>query len=177
MNKSRHKVAALLVLLATFAHGPAQAAPKRVEAFDGNVWREIQVTLKQPTVILFSATWCPNCPAVMENLAREIKQRKRPAQLLTVVMDVAPGEADAALIANPHYRLADHLFAFAGQNAVIQYAVDPKWQGLTPFVVFLAPNAAPFSVIGQPTKANYERWMRNAFNGVSPAPTGDLVPR
>ncbi|MBK7685557.1 MAG: thioredoxin family protein [Rhodocyclaceae bacterium] len=116
MNKSRHKVAALLVLLATFAHGPAQAAPKRVEAFDGNVWREIQVTLKQPTVILFSATWCPNCPAVMENLAREIKQRKRPAQLLTVVMDVAPGEADAALIANPHYRLADHLFAFAGQK-------------------------------------------------------------
>ncbi|MBK9521476.1 MAG: hypothetical protein IPO13_07635 [Rhodocyclaceae bacterium] len=165
MKKLHHNFLMLAAALLNFACSPAEAAPKRVEAFDANVWRAMQADMSRPTVVLFSATWCPNCPAVMKQLAHEIKQRKLKAQLVAVVMDVSPSEADADLLANKHYQLADRLLAFSGQSAVIQYAVDPTWQGLTPYVVFLAPGTKSFSVIGPPPKAAFDRWQSGQEGG------------
>lgn len=149
----------LMALLAPLAAG---AAPRGVEAFDAGQWRALQATLKQPTVVVFSATWCPNCPAVIEELAQDLRERGLAAPLLVVVMDVAPGEADAKLLRQTHYRVADRLFAFAGPAPALRYGVDPAWRGVTPFVALLKPGAPPRLVSGPPADEDLDAWARAA---------------
>jgi thiol-disulfide isomerase/thioredoxin len=160
LNVWSHKVATLVCSLAVWTVQGAAAAPRAVEAFDSGTWKSLQATLKQPTVVVFSATWCPNCPAVIEELVQDIRQRKLKAPLMAVVMDVAPGEGDAALLRHAHYRMADRLFAFAGQAPAIRYQVDPRWRGATPYVVFLAPGAAPRVVTGPPSEDDIDAWVQ-----------------
>jgi thiol-disulfide isomerase/thioredoxin len=138
----------------------AVAAPRQVEPFDARTWKSLQASLKEPTVVVFSATWCPNCPAVIEDLVQDVRQRKRKASVLAVVMDVAPGESDAALLRHAHYRVTDRLFAFSGQAPALRYGVDPAWRGATPYVVFLSPGAPARVVVGPPTEEDLEAWLR-----------------
>ncbi len=160
MNTLTRSYAASLFAAASLAAGGALAAPQAVEAFDAATWRSLQTTLKQPTVVVFSATYCANCPAVIDGLTREIRQRKLKAQLMAVVMDVTPGDDDAALKRNAHYKQADRLFAFAGQAPTVRYAVDPGWRGVTPYVVFLTPGAPAMAVTGPPTRADIQAWLQ-----------------
>jgi thiol-disulfide isomerase/thioredoxin len=150
---------ALFALLSTSA---AQAAPAGVEAFDARTWQALRRAVKQPTVVVFSATWCPNCPAVIEDLAQDIRERKLAAPLLAVVMDVAPGENDAGLLRHAHYGVTDRLFAFSGQAPALRLSVDPSWRGATPFVVFLAPGKAPRFVTGPPGDEDLQAWLAPA---------------
>lgn len=142
----------------------ATAAPRQVEAFDAAAWSALQAGLTQPTVVVFSTTDCVHCPAVISKLAQQIQQREAKAQgrpsLVAVVMDAAPGDDDAALIGNVHYRPADRLLAFSGQAPALRYSVDPHWRGVTPFVVFLSPRLAPVLVTGPPTPAQVTSWLR-----------------
>jgi thiol-disulfide isomerase/thioredoxin len=150
----------VLAVMAAFAQSAAQAAPARVETFDVRTWQALRTGVKQPTVVVFSATWCPNCPAVIEDLAQDIRERPlKSARLLAVVMDVGPGDQDAALLRHPHYAVTDRLFAFAGQAPALRYAVDPGWRGATPFVVFLAPGKPPRFVTGPPTEGDLQAWL------------------
>lgn len=139
---------------------PATAAPRGVEAFDSARWATLQATLKQPAVLVFSTTDCVHCPVVLQRMGQDIRQRKLQAALLAVVMDQAPGDDDAALLADPHYAGADRLFAFAGQAPAIRYAVDPRWRGVTPYLVFLAPGRPPVVVTGPPSAATVEAWAQ-----------------
>ena len=89
-------VLALATLLATALSGAcsaAVAAPKAVEAFDATTWPALQQA-RQPVAVVFTTTDCSHCPAVVEQLARAVQQRRDGARLVTVVMDVPPGEAD-----------------------------------------------------------------------------------
>lgn len=137
---------------------PATAAPRAVEAFGTDTWQSLQGSVKQPTVVVFTATWCATCPQVMEDLVADMRQRKLKAAVVAVVMDVAPGEKDAALVRNAHYKLADRLFAFDGQAPVLRYRVDPTWRGEAPFVVLLSPLAPPRSSTGMPAAADLAAW-------------------
>jgi thiol-disulfide isomerase/thioredoxin len=136
----------------------AQAAPRSVEAFDKATWQAMQSSIKQPTVVVFTATWCSTCPQVMDALVAEVRQRKLKAQVVAVVMDVAPGEKDAALMRNDHYHHADRLFAFDGQAAAIRDKVDPKWRGAAPYVALLSPQAKPRMSVGMPAAADLAAW-------------------
>jgi hypothetical protein len=140
--------------------GVVQAAPRGVEPFDSKSWKTLKAGVKQPTVVVFSATWCPNCPAVIEELVQDIRQRKLKASLMAVVIDVAPGENDPGLLRHAHYRMADRLFAFSGQAPAVRYTVDPNWRGATPYVVFLVPGAAERVVTGPPTEEDVDAWVR-----------------
>lgn len=75
-------------------------------------------------------------------------------------MDQAPGDNDAALLSNSHYRQVDRLFAFAGQAPALRYAADPRWRGATPYVVFMAPKAPALAVTGPPSAADFDAWVR-----------------
>ena len=157
MNAWCRKLA--LVLLGSWSTlADVAAAPRAVEAFDPAAWQSLQIQLKRPAAVIFSTTDCVHCPAVIEGLRRDIRQRKLNAALIVVVMDVAPGEADATVLQNPDYRLADRLFAFAGQAPAIRYAVDPRWRGVTPYVSLLAPNRQAVAVIGAPSSADFDSW-------------------
>ncbi len=158
MNASFRKSALLLLSAWGALAQVAAAAPRTVEAFDHSTWQALQAGLKRPSAVVFSTTDCAHCPAVIEALRRDIRQRKLNAALIVVIMDVAPGEADAGVLHHAQYRLADRLFAFAGQAPALRYAVDPRWRGVTPYVSFLAPNRQAMAVTGPPSAADIDAW-------------------
>ncbi len=134
----RNNLAALLL-----GPGLVMAAPKTVEPFDAAQWQALQSGLHRPAVVVFTTTDCAHCPAVIEKLARDRRLRSVRGSLLTVVMDVAPGEADAALLRSSHYRPATRLLAFAGQPDALRHAVNPAWRGVTPYLALLRPGEPP----------------------------------
>jgi thiol-disulfide isomerase/thioredoxin len=162
LNVLRRDLLAVVSGLTLGLSPSARAKPARVENFDILSWQTLQA-VKMPTAVVFSATWCPNCPAVIEDLAHDIREQPVNAKLLAVVMDVAPGENDAALMRHTHYSVVDRLFAFSGQAPALRYTVDPKWRGATPFVVLLAPNRPPRMVTGPPSEQDLQSWLNPAF--------------
>lgn len=182
MNVSFRSVAVWMCGLAAWIATSAAAAPQAVGSFDGVTWRSLQASLDRPTAVVFSTTDCVHCPAAIEALAREIRRRKwmtgeraigtratgkratgkRAAELVVVVMDRAPGDDDARLMRDAHYRAADRLFAFSGQGAALRYSVNPDWRGVTPFVAFLVPGAPPVWVAGLPSETDMANWVKAA---------------
>jgi hypothetical protein len=146
--------------LACMAIAPALAAPGSVEPFDAGTWKALQAGVGQPTAVVFTTTDCGHCPAVIDSLATRLKAAKGRAQLAVVVMDVPPGENDEALKTNAHYRRADRLLAFAGQAAALRYGVDPRWPGVTPYVVLLRPKTPAKAIIGPPAAADVSAWLK-----------------
>ena len=145
-----------VVLLATLA-AAALAAPQAVESFDAEAWARLKQA-KQATAVVFTTTDCSHCPAVVEQLARVIQPRRAVARLVTVVMDVPPGEADVQLLATAHYRQADRLLAFDGPAAGLRHQVNPAWRGVTPYVVLLRPGQPPRFVMGPPSAQDLKDW-------------------
>jgi len=126
----------------------ALAAPARVEPFTAQTWNQFHSDLQRPAVVIFSTTDCVYCPSVIESVARDIAQKKAPIALIVVVMD---GAGKPNLQQDPEYRHASRLFAFSGPSAPLQYAINPKWRGITPYVALFAPHAAPKLVAGRPS--------------------------
>lgn len=111
--------------------GRADAAAQSVEIFDQRTWARLREQLPRPSIVVFTATWCPNCPEVIDGLARMARSAVRPIPLYVVVMD---GEGRRDLLSNEHFRLGDRVFAFRGREAAVRHSVDPRWRGVTPYV-------------------------------------------
>ena len=152
----RQCVAALTLLAAV---GTAGAAPRTVEAFDQSTWAALQADKALPSVVVFTTTDCAHCPAVIEQLASELRQRRTGATLVAVVMDQAPGEDDAALLADAHYQAAGRVLAFAAPAAELRHQVQPRWRGVTPFVAFINPPAPTLTVAGPPPAEMLQRFV------------------
>jgi hypothetical protein len=150
------RLAAMLCL--TAAVDSAAAAPTRVEAFNPQSWQALQAGLKTPAIVVFSTTDCAHCPAVLSQLAQSPLRRR--AQLIAVVMDLAPGEADADLLGNAHYQMADRLMAFDGQAPALRYSVNKSWRGVTPYLLLFKPGAPPQWITGPPSDAQLLRWAK-----------------
>lgn len=151
---------ALATLWATALSGAfsaAVAAPKAVEAFDATTWPALQQA-RQPLAVVFTTTDCSHCPAVVEQLARSLRAQRGGARLVTVVMDVSPGEADAELLSTAHYRRADRLLAFDGSAAALRHQVNPAWRGVTPYVALLRPGQPVTFVMGPPSAQDLKDW-------------------
>ena len=140
--------------------GAAVAAPRSVEAFEAGTWDKLRADGARPGVVGFSTAGGVHCPAVTDQLARQIRQRKLPASLVAVVMDAAPGDNDAALLANPHQRQASRIFAFAGQAPALRLSVEPRRRGVTPCVVFLVPGRPSRAVTGPPSDDDVDAWVQ-----------------
>lgn len=142
------------------AAAPAQAK-RQVEAFDSQAWAQLQASLKTPALVVFSTTDCGHCPAVLAQLAAAPERKRQRAPLIAVVMDQAPGEDDSGLLANPHYKRADRVFAFQGQAAALRYSVDPGWRGITPYIALLRPGRPVQWVLGPPQAEDLAAWARS----------------
>lgn len=148
-KKYLQHVAAVLVVIPFSVH----AAPKTIEKFDGKTWQQFQTTLSRPSIVVFSTTDCAHCPAVIEKMAAEIKQRKVRAALLVVLMD---GDGNKALLRDPHYQKVNRMFEFSGQTSALQYAVDPTWRGVSPYVALFSKTGPPKLIAGNPSVADVE---------------------
>lgn len=145
-------------LLALLAGWQVAAAPRGVEPFAADTWPALQASLKKPTLVVFSSTSCGNCPAVMNELAADLRRRRIDATLMAVVTDMAPGEDDAHLLRQLHYRVAERLFAFDGQAPALRHRVNPAWRGATPYVGLLVPGQPVRWVTGAPSAADLDGW-------------------
>ncbi len=152
----RLAVAAGLIALAAGWH--VAAAPRGIEPFAAGTWGALQSSLKKPALVVFSSTSCGNCPAVMEQLSAELRRRRVDATLMAVVTDMAPGEDDAHLLQQPHYRVAERLFAFDGQAPALRHVVNPAWRGATPYVGLLVPGQPVRWVTGAPAATDLDAW-------------------
>lgn len=146
-----------LALLAMLASPTARAVPVKVEPFGAATWEALLAQLPRPGVVVFTATWCANCPEVLRKLADVRRANRLASPLVAVVID---GDGHAGLAADPHYRVADRLFAFDGDEAALRYRVQPQWRGVTPFVALLPRRGAPTFTAGMPTPAQIEAWLR-----------------
>lgn len=152
------KLAAAAALLALAAGWQAAAAPRGIEPFGAGTWPALQSSLTKPALVVFSSTSCGNCPAVMQQLSAELRRRRIDATLVAVVTDMAPGEDDAHLLRQAHYRVAERLFAFDGQAAALRHAVNPGWRGATPYIGLLVPGQGVRWVTGAPSSAELDAW-------------------
>ena len=136
----------------------ARAAPPRPQAFGRGSWTRLSGSLPRPAMVVFSATWCVNCPAVIEDLSTITRARPGGARLVVVVMD---GAGDPRVTREPHYRLADRLMVFQGDDAALRFSVNPDWRGVTPYVALLgADGAAPVFVSGRPSDEQLSAWAQ-----------------
>lgn len=156
MSKHYKYLAALLLTLLALSAIPAQAAANRIELFDAQSWQRFQSALARPSAVVFSSTDCTHCPATIAALAQQLKKSKKHIPLIVVVMD---GDEHPDLLQDPHYRQASRLFVFKGQAPALQYAVNPQWRGITPYVALFAQDGDVKLVLGSPSAQDIEDWL------------------
>jgi thiol-disulfide isomerase/thioredoxin len=135
----------------------AAAEPKKVERFDTKTWAQLQKELPRPSVVVFTATYCSNCPALIDRIAQQLTKQGLKQDIVAVVVDEATPQE---LLASHHYKSVSKLFAFDGNEATLRYGVDPRWRGVTPYVALLsAPDKVVF-IAGTPSDAQFEAWLK-----------------
>jgi hypothetical protein len=142
---------------ATLVPKPAAGAPRSIEPFGSDTWRAWQAGLPRPAIVVFTTTYCSTCPEAFAYLADAIATHALGATLIAVVMD---GEDHPNLLRDAHYRRADRLFVFQGQEAALRHAVDPRWRGVTPYVALFGSRGAPTLVAGRPSLDVLQQHLR-----------------
>ena len=153
MSRISKYVISLFALLSV----QALAAPSAVEAFDTSAWSALLSDHRQPAIIVFSSAGCTHCPGAIERLAARRATLQSATRLYVVLMD---SEDDAVALTSTHHRLADRLFAFHGRTQALQYAVNPDWRGMTPYVAYVDGKGGVRFVLGEPDDRMLQRWLR-----------------
>lgn len=149
--------AARALLVALFVCAPAVAAPPKVDAFDAATWDKLQKDSPRPSAIVFTATYCANCPAVLTQLSDALKAKGAKGDVVAVVID----EADTKeLLKSHHYLAATHLYLFSGNEAALRYKVEPRWRGVTPFVALLGADGQTRFATGAPSDTQIATWLK-----------------
>lgn len=134
----------------------AVAVPSSLERFDAAAWERLQTELPRPSAVVFTATYCASCPAVLAKLSGALKERGIEGDVVAVVID----EAEASeLPKSRHYRHASRLFLFEGNEMSLRYQVDPRWRGVTPYVALLNANGETVFAAGTPSDAQVAAWI------------------
>lgn len=134
------------------------AAPTEVEIFDKSTWPSLLSGQQQPVMIVFSSVSCTHCPGAIERLAARRAASQSATRLYVVLMD---SEDDVAALSSPPHRLADRLFAFRGRAQPIQYAVNPDWRGMTPYIAYADGKGGARFVLGEPDERTLALWLKS----------------
>ncbi|MDR2215240.1 MAG: hypothetical protein LBE59_05285 [Nevskiaceae bacterium] len=158
LHSARRFGVAFTLICASLCAVPVAVAapPQTVERFDANTWEQMKTQLPRPSAIVFTATYCVNCPAVMDRLTQALRERGLQPHVIAVVIDEASTEQ---LLTSPHYEHASSLFAFAGNEAALRYGVDPRWRGETPYVALLNAAGQIVFAAGTPSEAKIGAWL------------------
>jgi thiol-disulfide isomerase/thioredoxin len=135
----------------------AAAAPNTVERFDAKTWVQLQKELPRPSVVVFTATYCSNCPALIDHMAEALAKRGLKKNIVAVVIDEATPKE---LLASPHYKVASRVFLFEGNEAALRYGVDPRWRSVTPYVALLGDENKVMFVAGTPNDTQIDTWLK-----------------
>ena len=151
-------LALVMTALCLVSTAPAMSPPSQLEPFEVGTFSQWRSSLKRPTWVVFTATWCATCPAVVSDLIRAARQHPQQPVVWAVLIDVAPGEEDARFWSrHAHLRGADRVLGFEGIPQAIRYAVDPGWRGTVPHVALLEPGGRMALFSGQPPASALKR--------------------
>jgi thiol-disulfide isomerase/thioredoxin len=136
---------------------PALAAPAQsVELFETATWEQLQADLPKPSAVVFTATYCATCPAVLAKLAKALDAHDVKGDVVAVVID----EAEASeLLASGHYSQASRVFLFSGNEAALRFMIDPRWHGETPYTALLPAEGKPIFTAGSPSEEKIATWL------------------
>lgn len=152
--------AIVCVVAACMLAAPALAVPpERVEHFEAATWERLQADLPRPSAVVFTATYCATCPAVLAKLADKLAEHDVRAEVIAVVTDEAE---DRELLDSGHYERATRLFLFADNEASLRYRIDPRWRGVTPYIALLPVSGKPIFAAGSPSDAQIAAWLDGA---------------
>lgn len=142
----------LLLAFFLFSH-IAQAATLD---FTTQSWNRF-VQQNKAAIVVFTSTDCSHCPAVVEALHQQLQNGKQGHRvpLHLVVMD---GADEPEALQHGHYSLADQLWVFQGNSAALQYSVNSKWRGITPYIALVSQQQAEF-ILGKPDRARLQDWL------------------
>lgn len=133
--------------------GPVPAGAARWEPLTPAAWPSLARSLPRPSIVVFTASWCGTCPAIVTALAEHARGLTPPARLVVVMID---GERQAE---RSTLHGADRLFRLRGDEAALRHAVNPRWRGLVPHVALLgADRDPPVFVDGMPSAGQLARW-------------------
>lgn len=117
------------------------AAPAAPEPFGVSTWAQLQREVRGATWVVFSASDCSHCPAVLERLRRATPQMP----LWWVQTDAGEAEVPAGV--------ARALSFGDGHALALRHGVNPAWPGMTPYLALLRPGLPPLFALGQPSPA------------------------
>ncbi len=132
------------------------AAPAAVEPFDKASWPAL-LRGGAPAIVVFTSVSCTHCPGAIARLAAKRKAAASRTRLLVVSVDA---EDAATLMSDAHYAPADRLFMFRGSTPALQYAVNPEWRGMTPYIAYTAGQGDAKFVLGEPKDALLAEWLK-----------------
>lgn len=124
--------------------GNLASGTQTINAFTAETWSQMLKTIPRPAVIMFTSSDCTHCPGTLKNL-RRIREEQRLKWSLSIVQidEEAYDFGDAN----------DARWRFAGNIQRLQYSVNPKWRGITPYIVLLHSDGGTEFILGAPGKA------------------------
>ncbi|MBH9578684.1 hypothetical protein [Inhella proteolytica] len=130
---------------------------------DAAAWLQWVRSVREPTAVVFTASYCGSCPLAMEALLRHRRSQGVPFDVLAIELDGGDGRVPVArghgeLDGVQHRRAAEPVRA-------LQQAVHPRWRGETPYLVLLRSPNEVRRVLGVPSAEDL-RWLTD------PAPVG-----
>ncbi len=134
--------------------GLQAAVPNPSSSFKPESFQSL-IDQKTASIIVFSASYCAHCPAVVRSLTKQSRRMAKPPRLIVVMADELPSPADKKSI----YNDVDHLMVFEGNEMAIRHAVNPTWRGLTPFVVLVGKDGRVSFFNGQPPGSDLQAWL------------------
>jgi hypothetical protein len=150
-----NKCMSMAALLLMTGHA-ALAAPKTVEPFDQTTWRRLVAESASPAIVVFSSVTCSHCPGTIDKISAQLAAAQSRTRLMIVSID---SEEDEALLRDPHYASASRVFAFNGAMQPLQYAVNPDWRGMTPYVAYLDGKKGVRFTTGEPRASVLREWL------------------
>lgn len=151
----RNKYSAAAVILLAL-HAGVMAAPAVVESFDKTSWQQLLKQTTTPSIVVFSSVTCTHCPGAIDRIAASLSAARSGTRLFVVSMD---SDDDAALLHDPHMASVNRVFAFNGSMQALQYAVNPGWRGMTPYIAYLDGKRGVRFVLGEPKEAVLREWI------------------
>lgn len=150
------RVLSAAALISLVMSVPTTAAPPKVESFEIATWEQLQKQSPRPTAVVFTATYCANCPAVISKLSEALQRKGVKSEIVAVVIDEAE---EKALLESEHYKHASRLFLFEGNEAALRYKVDPRWRGVTPYTALLGADGKMTFAAGMPSDEQIGTWL------------------
>lgn len=150
---------AFVCLSGLLAASPAKAGAGNYEEFSTKSWASLLEKNQGPAIAVFTTTDCSHCPEVIDYLHRYVQRQAAAAMTIRLYLIVMDGLDEPELLRQGHYLLAHKLLVFSANRNALQYSVNPKWRGLTPYVALIQQHQAEF-VVGKPDAEKLQEFSR-----------------